>query len=84
MAKFSDRLALLRKGQGYTQKEVAEKIGVSYPTYNLIEQGKRQGSTVFWFKLQRVFNLTDAEMWQLYSNKEYAVSHQVGIEKREV
>ena len=75
-------LKILRVKHHLTQVELAEKVGVSYPTYNLIEQGKRKGSTEFWAKLQKVFNLTDAEMWQLYTNKEYAVSPQVGIEKR--
>ena len=75
-------LKILRIKHHLTQAQIAEKVGVSYATYNLIEQGKRKGSTTFWDKLQKQFNLTDAEMWQLYSNKEYAVSPQVGIEKR--
>lgn len=75
-------LKILRIKHHLTQVQLAEKVGVSYATYNLIEQGKRKGSTEFWHKLQKQFNLTDAEMWQLYSNKEYAVSPQVGIEKR--
>ena len=75
-------LKILRIKQHLTQAELAEKVGVSYATYNLIEQGKRKGSNDFWVKLQQVFNLSDAEMWQLYANKEYAVNPQVGIEKR--
>lgn len=75
-------LKILRIKHRLTQAELAEKVGVSYATYNLIEQGKRKGSTEFWAKLQQIFNITDAEMWQLYTNKEYAVSPQVGIEKR--
>lgn len=75
-------LKILRIKHHLTQAELAEKVGVSYATYNLIEQGKRKGSTEFWAKLQTAFNLTDAEMWQLYANKEYAVSPQIGIEKR--
>ena len=75
-------LKILRIKHRLTQAELAEKLGVSYATYNLIEQGKRKGSTEFWAKLQQAFNITDAEMWQLYANKEYAVNPQVGIEKR--
>ena len=75
-------LKVLRVKQHLTQAEIATKLGVSYATYNLIEQGKRKGSTEFWQQIQELFNLTDAEMWQLYANKEYAVSPQVGIEKR--
>ena len=77
-------LKILRIQQHLTQAEIAEKVGVSYATYNLIEQGKRKGSTDFWAKLQKTFNLTDAEMWQLYANKEYAVNPKVGVETREV
>ena len=75
-------LKILRIKHQLTQAELAEKVGVSYATYNLIEQGKRKGSTEFWEKLQQVFNITDAEMWQLYANKEYAVSPQLNVEKR--
>lgn len=75
-------LKVLRVKQHLTQAEIATKLGVSYATYNLIEQGKRKGSTEFWQQIQELFNLTDAEMWQLYANKEYAVNPQVGIEKR--
>lgn len=75
-------LKILRIKQQLTQAEIATKLGVSFSTYNLIEQGKRKGSEEFWTKLQQTFNLTDAEMWQLYANKEYAVNPQVGIEKR--
>lgn len=75
-------LKILRIKQHLTQAEIATKLGVSYATYNLIEQGKRKGSTEFWQRIQTLFNLSDAEMWQLYANKEYAVSPQVGIEKR--
>lgn len=75
-------LKVLRIKNHLNQKEIAEMLGVSYPTYNLIEQGKRKGSTEFWAKLQKKFNLTDAEMWQLYANKEYAIKTQANVEKR--
>ena len=75
-------LKVLRIKSNLTQKELAEKLGVSYPTYNLIEQGKRKGSTEFWANLQKAFNLTDAEMWQLYANKEYAINPKVDVETR--
>ena len=77
-------LKVLRVKQHLTQAEIATKLGVSYATYNLIEQGKRKGSNEFWANLQKAFNLSDAEMWQLYANKECAVNPKVGIETREV
>ena len=75
-------LKVLRVKHQLTQAQLAEKLGVSYATYNLIEQGKRKGSTEFWQRIQAQFNLSDAEMWHLYANKEYAVNPQVGIETR--
>ena len=77
-------LKILRVKQHLTQVEMAAKLGVSYATYNLVEQGKRKGSEEFWLKLQKAFNLTDAEMWQLYANKEYAINPKLGVETREV
>lgn len=77
-------LKILRIKQHLTQAEIATKLGVSFSTYNLVEQGKRKGSEEFWTNLQKAFNLSDAEMWQLYSNKEYAVSPKVDVETREV
>ena len=62
-------LKVLRVKHNLTQKELAEKVGVSYPTYNLIEQGKRKGSTQFWANVQKLFNLEDGELWKLYANK---------------
>lgn len=75
-------LKVLRIKHHLTQAQLAEKLGVSYATYNLIEQGKRKGSVEFWRKIQNTFNLADADMWQLYTNKEYAVNPQINVEKR--
>lgn len=75
-------LKVLRIKHHLTQAQLAEKLGVSYATYNLIEQGKRKGSVEFWSKIQNTFNLADADMWQLYTNKEYAVNPQINLEKR--
>ena len=52
-----------------TQKEMADKIGISLGAYSLIENGKRIGSTKTWVKIQSLFNLTDEEAWQLQKPK---------------
>lgn len=52
-----------------TQKEMADKIGISTGAYNLIESGKRHGSTRTWQKIQQLFGLSDAEVWKMQSNK---------------
>lgn len=38
---FSERLKELRKNTGYTQKEIAEHIGTSQPSYQNWEKGSR-------------------------------------------
>lgn len=52
-----------------TQKEVADKLGISVNSYVRIENGEHIGSTKTWVKLQKLFNLTDAETWELQKNK---------------
>lgn len=63
-----NELKVLRVKHQLTQQQLAEKLGVSVVTYNLIEQGKRQGSKDFWAKLQKLFKLADGELWQLFIN----------------
>lgn len=62
-------LKIFRIKQRLTQKELAAVLGVSVPTYNLIEQGKRRGSQDFWLKLQNTYKLEDATVWQLQKNQ---------------
>lgn len=53
------RLAELRKHAGLTQKELAEKAGISLHTYRNWEQGHRRGpSAKFLIALARVLNTT--------------------------
>lgn len=52
-----------------TQKEMADKIGISIGAYQLIESGKRVGSTKTWMKIQELFKLSDQEVWQLQKPK---------------
>lgn len=46
-----------------TQQEVADKLGITLTSYALIEKGHRHGSFKTWLKIQKLFNLTDAECW---------------------
>lgn len=62
-------LKVFRFKQKLNQKEIAEKLGVSITTYNLIENGNRRGSQEFWLKLQSEFNLDDGEVWRLQTNQ---------------
>lgn len=46
--KFSDRVHYLRIENGYTQAELAEKVGISQPAIQALESGRAQpkGTTV--------------------------------------
>lgn len=39
---FAENLKLIRKKRGFTQKEIAERLGVSQPNYAQYENGKRK------------------------------------------
>lgn len=58
-------LKKFRVGEHLTQSEMAEKIGVSRVTYQLVENGKRSGNHTFWKNLKFVFEVPDEEMWKL-------------------
>lgn len=58
-------LKVFRVTQNLTQQQLADKMGVTVGTYNLIENGKRRGSQKFWVKLQETFKLEDGQVWNL-------------------
>lgn len=58
-------LKIERVKNNLTQQQLAEKLGVSVGTYNLIENGKRRGSISFWNNIQKEFKLSGEEMWKL-------------------
>ena len=60
-------LKVFRVTHNLTQQQLADKLGVSVSTYNLIESGKRRGSQKFWLKLQQEFNLDGGKVWELQS-----------------
>ena len=57
-------LKLLRVKHNLTQQQLADQLGVSVSTYNLVENGQRRGSQCFWLKLQKLLQLEDGEVWQ--------------------
>lgn len=59
------KLKVFRVTHNLTQQELADKMGVSLSTYNLIESGKRRGSQKFWLNLQKEFNLDGGKVWEL-------------------
>lgn len=58
-------LIKLRIDHDLTQPQIAERLGISTSTYNLVENGKRRGSQYFWLKLQREFKLDGETMWKI-------------------
>ena len=62
-------LKVFRVSQHLTQQELADIMGVSVSTYNLIENGKRRGSQDFWIRLKHEFNLTGDDIWNFQHGK---------------
>ena len=52
-----------------TQTAAAEKLGISVAQYGKIEKGDAVGSVNIWLRIQKLFNLSDAEVWQMISRK---------------
>lgn len=65
----TEKMKILRITHNMTQSDVAEKIGISLSLYNLIENGKRVGSIETWKKIQKLFSLSDKEMWSLMKDE---------------
>ena len=58
-------LKMWRLKNGYRQEDVAKTMGMSRVTYQSIELGKRDGRQSFWERLQKAYDIPDAEMWLL-------------------
>lgn len=58
-------LKVFRVAHKLTQAEMADRIGVSRVTYNVVERGERGGSHYFWANLKFAFDVPDAEMYNL-------------------
>jgi putative transcriptional regulator len=54
---MKNRVAVLRAEHGWTQAELAERIGVSRQSVNAIETGKFDPSLPVAFRLARLFQL---------------------------
>ena len=65
----TEKMKILRITHNMTQSDVAEKIGISLSLYNLIENSKRVGSIETWKKIQKLFSLSDKEMWSLMKDE---------------
>lgn len=64
MLKIRTKLINFRQELGFTQKRIAELLGVSRTYINCIELGKADGSISFWKRLQSKLCLPDEMVWQ--------------------
>lgn len=66
--KENTSLKILRVRQGLTQEEMARKLTMSRQAYAKIENGLGDGNITFWSKVQRIFNISSEEMWDLIND----------------
>ena len=64
LGRLGEQLRFLRKDKGFTQEELAEKVGV-HPTYiGKIESGKSNISTITLFKLSRALGVKLSKVFE--------------------
>lgn len=61
---LKNRLAVLRAEKGYSQKEVAEKVGVSRQTIVSIEKNRYNPSLKLAFELALLFEVEISDIFQ--------------------
>ncbi len=59
LAKFIDDILLLRKNKGWSQKDLAERLGTKVPNISRIESGKQNISFAM---MQRISEALDGEL----------------------
>lgn len=64
-ADLCNRLKALRSEQGWTQEELAERVGVSRKTINTVERNVFVPSTVLALRIARVFGVPVEEVFRL-------------------
>lgn len=67
---LSNRIRVLRAEKKMTQKDLAEKVGVSRQTIISIEKGNYTPSLVLGFDIANVFNIRVDEVFQYEEIKE--------------
>ncbi|WP_345741263.1 helix-turn-helix transcriptional regulator [Metabacillus indicus] len=65
-----NRIAVLRAEKGWTQKEVADRLGVSRQTVISMEKNKYTPSLILAFELAVLFGKNVNEVFQYDTNKE--------------
>lgn len=60
---LKNKLEEIRKKHGFTQGEIAEKLGVSRQTIGSLENGRYNPSIVLAFRIARFFNMNIEEIF---------------------
>ena len=63
-------LIALRTRHNLTQEQMSDKLEMTRAAYSQIELGSRDGRFDFWQRLQKAFNLSDAETWAILKNED--------------
>lgn len=59
------KLKIFRIERKLNQHQIAAKLGYERAYYGHIERGYMEGSAAFWERLQKAFELSDAEVQEL-------------------
>ena len=62
------KLKAARKAHGWTQQELADKLGISLRYYRFIESGERDGDFALWDTLEDIFDIHQRILREFSSN----------------
>ena len=83
MIKISDRLRLVRKQQGVSQVEIAEKLGITTRTYQNYEQGVTKLPAEELYKLVLLFGISADDFFGI-EHKDIPVQQALGDLRKEL
>lgn len=71
---MTNKLPALRMERGWSQSDLADRLGVSRQTINALERGKYDPSLPLAFKIARLFERTIEEIFEPESERNRRVS----------
>ena len=83
MIKISDRLRLVRKQQGLSQVEIAEKLGITTRTYQNYEQGVTKLPAEELYKLVLLFGISADDFFEI-EHRDIPVQQALGDLRKEL
>lgn len=63
-------LGEFRRSLGLTQKEAADRCGMSHVQWYRMESGERRGTPLSWAKIRMAFGLTPNQIWEMTQRRE--------------